>query len=346
MDDSAPLPRYLHGYSPEEQARLVEQAEYWRERLILPDLPYAAGERLLDVGCGAGAVIGVIASAFPGLHLAGVDREPKQVEAATAHLAALGVPSADLRVGDANRLPWPDRHFDHAYLMWFVEHVQGIEPILREIRRVLKPGGTITINETEYESYHVWPENADWEYLEEAMFRHFQAHGEAHAGRRLGPLLVEAGFSAVTNRLVGAHFFVGSGDDSLARHTRYTADYIEPAIPEFIAMGYDEARLRRGLSHLLSIHNDPHSWSTGPGEERRRPQPPTPKEGGHGAKPDCDGEVLGIPIPWGVIPMDPDAQDCAGGGRCTGYSWQSSWRWRCRYLDSKTGRRTRVPSRN
>lgn len=262
MDDSAPLPRYLHGYSPEEQARLVEQAEYWRERLILPDLPYRAGERLLDVGCGAGAVLGVIASAFPGLNLAGIDREPKQIEAATAHLAALGVPAADLRVGDANRLPWPDRHFDHAYLMWFVEHVRGIEPILREIRRVLKAGGTITINETEYESYHVWPENADWEYLEEAMFRHFQAHGEAHAGRRLGPLLVEAGFSAVTNRLVGAHFFVGSGDDSLARHTHYTADYIEPAIPEFVAMGYDEARLRRGLFHLLSIHDDPHGAFT------------------------------------------------------------------------------------
>ena len=146
--------------------------------------------------------------------------------------------------------------------MWFGEHVQGIEPILREIRRVLKPGGTITINETEYESYHVWPENPDWEYLEEAMFRHFQAHGEAHAGRRLGPLLVEAGFSAVSNRLVGAHFFVGSGDDSLARHTRYTADYIEPAIGEFARLGYEEARLRRGLAHLLALHEHPNGAFT------------------------------------------------------------------------------------
>jgi len=262
MSGSSPDHRYLHGYSPEEQARLVDQAEYWREALILPDLPYASGERLLDVGCGAGAVLGVIASAFPGLHLAGIDREPKQIAAADELLRLLGVPAADLRVGDANHLPWPDGHFDHAYLMWFVEHVQGIEPILREIRRVLRPGGTITINETEYESYHVWPEHPDWEYLEEAMFHHFQAHGEAHAGRRLGPLLVEAGFATVSNRLIGAHFFVGSGDDSLARHTRYTADYIEPAIPEFVAMGYDEARLRNGLRHLLSIHDDPHGAFT------------------------------------------------------------------------------------
>jgi len=253
---------YLHGYSAAEQARLVEQATYWRDTLILPDLPYRPGERLLDVGCGCGAVLGILAAAHPGMTFAGIDREPRQIDAARAHLARLGVGNADLRVGDARSLPWPDGTFDHAYLMWFVEHVQGIEPILREIRRVLRPGGTITINETEYESYHVWPESPDWEHLEEAMFRHFQAHGEAHAGRRLGPLLVEAGFTDVRNRLVGAHFFVGSGDDSLSRHTRYTADYIAPVLGEFVRMGYDEARLRRGLAHLLSIHEDPHGAFT------------------------------------------------------------------------------------
>ena len=46
--------RYLHGYSRDEQRRLVDQAEYWRDRLILPDLPYGPGHRLLDVGCGSG----------------------------------------------------------------------------------------------------------------------------------------------------------------------------------------------------------------------------------------------------------------------------------------------------
>ena len=253
---------YLHGYTPAEQRRLVEQAEYWRDGLILPDLPFRSGERLLDVGCGAGAVLGLLAAAHPGLVLAGIDREPRQVEAARAHLAALGRPDADLRVGDAAALPWPDGFFQHAYLMWFVEHVPRIEPILREVRRVLAPGGTITVNETEYESFHVWPEHDDWEYLEAAMFRHFQAHGQAHAGRRLGPLLVEAGFTGVTNRLAGFHFFARPGCDALRRHTHYTADYIAPAIPVFVEMGYDEARLTRGLEHLLTIHEDPHGAFT------------------------------------------------------------------------------------
>jgi len=249
--------RYLHGYSAEEQARLVEQAGYWRDTLILPDLPFAPGERLLDVGCGCGAVLGILAGAHPGMTFAGIDREPRQIEAARRHLAALGVTDADLRVGDAAAMPWPDGSFDHAYLMWFVEHVPRIGPILAEVRRVLRPGGTITINETEYESYQVWPENADWDHLEAAMFRHFQDHGQPHAGRRLGPLLLEAGFHGVTNRLVGVHFFAAPGDDRLERHARYTADYLAPALVDLAAPGFDEARLRAGLDHLLSLHRHP-----------------------------------------------------------------------------------------
>lgn len=253
---------YLHGYSPDEQRRLIVQAEYWRDALILPDLPYRTGERLLDVGCGAGAVLGVIAAAHPELLLAGIDREPAQIAAARDHLADLGVRDADLRVGDAACLPWPDGSFDHAYLMWFVEHVRGIEPILSEVRRVLVPGGTITVNETEYESYHVWPENDDWEYLEAAMYRHFADHGQPHAGRRIGTLLVEAGFTRVTSRLVGSHFFVQPGCDALRRHATYTADYLGPAIPEFVKQGFDEGRLRRGLAHLLALHEHPHGAFT------------------------------------------------------------------------------------
>jgi ubiquinone/menaquinone biosynthesis C-methylase UbiE len=253
---------YLHGYSPEEQRRLVEQAEYWRETLILPELPYRPGERLLDVGCGAGAVLGVIAAAHPGLRFAGIDREPAQIAAARRHLESLGVRDADLRVGDATHLPWPDASFDHAYLMWFVEHVPHIEPILREVRRVLVPGGTITVNETEYESYHVWPENEDWEYLEAAMYRHFAEHGQPHAGRRIGTLLVEAGFQDVTSRLVGSHFFVQPGCDALRRHAAYTADYLGPAIPEFVKLGFDRQRLERGLAHLLALHEHPHGAFT------------------------------------------------------------------------------------
>src|SRR4051812_15010811 len=108
---------YLHGYDQREQDRLIAQAEHWRE-LILSDLDLRAGGRLLEVGCGAGAVLGVIASAAPGdFELAGLDIEPRQIERARQHLAHLGR-RVDLRVGDASHLPWPDASFDAVFFMW------------------------------------------------------------------------------------------------------------------------------------------------------------------------------------------------------------------------------------
>ena len=64
---------YIHGYSDEEQLRLIQQAEYWREELILRDINYLPGESLLEIGCGVGAVLGILGGAFPDLKLAGID---------------------------------------------------------------------------------------------------------------------------------------------------------------------------------------------------------------------------------------------------------------------------------
>ena len=64
---------YVHGYASEEQRRLVEQAELWRDELILPGTTLPPGTRLLEVGCGVGAVLGVLGQAFPGAELTGVD---------------------------------------------------------------------------------------------------------------------------------------------------------------------------------------------------------------------------------------------------------------------------------
>ena len=77
---------YVHGYGTPEQERLVAQAKHWRERLIREGTALAPGTRLLEVGCGAGAVLAVLGQEFPDLLLSGVDREPKQLAFAAQHL--------------------------------------------------------------------------------------------------------------------------------------------------------------------------------------------------------------------------------------------------------------------
>src|SRR6266568_6726163 len=95
---------YVHGYGTPEQDRLVEQAEHWRGRLIREGTELERGTRLLEVGCGVGAVLAVLGQEYPGLRLSGVDIEPKQLDFARPHLARAGV-DATLAVADALALP-------------------------------------------------------------------------------------------------------------------------------------------------------------------------------------------------------------------------------------------------
>lgn len=128
---------YLHGFSPAEQQRLIDQAEFWKDRVTLVDFPLRPNERLVELGCGVGANLRLFGRAAPGMHLAGLDREPRQIESARRVLAELPHECVDLRVGDACSAPWPDDTFDRAFLMWLIEHVTDARPVLRDRKSVV-----------------------------------------------------------------------------------------------------------------------------------------------------------------------------------------------------------------
>ncbi len=252
---------YFHGYADDEQQRLIRQAEYWRRSLIPLGLSYRAGQRVLEIGCAAGATLAVLARDFPGIEVAGVDREARQIEFALGHFASLGLPKADLRVADASALPWEDDCFDHVYIMWLIEHLPDSAPVLREAKRVLGPGGTITVTETDYTTFKLLPPSPDWDHLEAAQLAFFTRHGNPVAGRALGVLLRAAGFAEIRNAPVGFHFFQGGGD-GLRRHAAYVAEFLEPGIGKMAQRGFDEESLRRGLAHLRSIPEHPEGAMT------------------------------------------------------------------------------------
>jgi len=241
---------YVHGYGTPEQERLIAQAEHWR-RLIGDGTELAPATRLLEVGCGVGAVLAVLGQEFPGLRLFGVDIEPKQLEFAHGHLARSGV-EATLQQADALALPFEDESFDHVWMMWFLEHVADPPAALREARRVLVPGGAITAIEVDYSTCHASPSTPGLEALLRAMVQGMAAAGWSDAGTRLPGWLREAGFIDVDE---GERPF-SFRDEDLATQARYAADVMQSALPALAELpGASEGELKTGLADLRALGN-------------------------------------------------------------------------------------------
>ena len=104
--------------------------------LVIPHV----GERILDLGCAAGAISHFL-STF-GCETVGVDAEPRAVEKARELFSGLR-----FELGDVRDLPFPDGSFDKAVAADLVEHLDdgSFHAMLAETHRVLIPGGTLSI---------------------------------------------------------------------------------------------------------------------------------------------------------------------------------------------------------
>jgi ubiquinone/menaquinone biosynthesis C-methylase UbiE len=245
--------RYVHGYETPEQQRLIEQAEHWRHRLIRDGTRLEPGTRLLEVGCGVGAVLAVLGQEYPGVHLFGVDIEPKQLEFARVHLERSGV-AATLAEGDALALPFDDASVDHVWMMWFLEHIADPVAALREASRVLVAGGAITAIEVDYSTCEAEPSSPALEALFAAMVQGMAAAGWSDAGTRLPGWLREAGFLEVDD---GERPFRWQGDD-LTRQANYAADVVESALDTLAQLpGTREEELRAGLADFRALPSVP-----------------------------------------------------------------------------------------
>ena len=186
--------RYSHGHHES-----VLRSHRWRTAensagYLLPHL--APGQTLLDVGCGPGNItMDLAARVAPGA-VHGIDAAADAIEA--AHAVNDRPEQVSFAIGDVYALDAFDRSYDVVHAHQVLQHLSDPIHALREMRRVVKPGGIIAARDSDYSCFSWAPLDpllTRWNELYHAIARHNLA--EPDAGRFLLGWARRAGFAEV-----------------------------------------------------------------------------------------------------------------------------------------------------
>ncbi|MFI5732401.1 L-histidine N(alpha)-methyltransferase [Kribbella sp. NPDC051587] len=187
---------YVHGYTAAETRRLTDQAQTLAE-LLHGGLQYPPGARVLEAGCGVGAQTVQLLTRHPGIELVAIDLSEESLAQAKAHVAAV-VPDAQVEWRCADLRELEGEQFDHVFVCFVLEHLDDPVAALTSLRRLLRPGGTITVIEGDHQSAFFHPRSAAAQAVIECLVDlQAEAGGDSLIGRRVQPLLQAAGYDDV-----------------------------------------------------------------------------------------------------------------------------------------------------
>jgi SAM-dependent methyltransferase len=190
---------YVLGDTPTEQQRLIVQAQGLEQyaRFMLDRIDVKPGFRAVDIGCGPIGITNLLSERVgPDGLVVGVEREPRFFEMARA--VGGKSESGNLRFLNADALDTglEKNAYDlvHERLVLINIPVAAQQAILTEMLSLLRPGGTIAIQEFDFVSFACEPDHPSWNILFDAWRDAFHAAGgNLFIGRSLARLLRSSG---------------------------------------------------------------------------------------------------------------------------------------------------------
>jgi SAM-dependent methyltransferase len=241
---SATEPRYVHGHHES-----VLRSHRWRTAensagYLLPHL--APGTRLLDVGCGPGTITVDLARLVAPGEVVGIDAVEVVLAGARQVAEMARVDNVRFQVADGMALPFDDGTFDVVHAHQVLQHVPDPVGLLREMRRVCRPGGLVAARDSDYAAKAWYPSDPaldDWMAVYQRTAR--GSGGEPNAGRHL---LAWAHAAGLTDVAASASTWCFATDEDRAWWGDLWADRAlhSTYATQSIALGFaDQARLQR-----------------------------------------------------------------------------------------------------
>ncbi|HEY0171147.1 MAG TPA: methyltransferase domain-containing protein [Pyrinomonadaceae bacterium] len=198
---------------PYYYVRLMDMIRGGREddpaqyRSVFDALGVAAGDEVLDVGCGTGGGVRALATRFPEAgRVVGIDKSETMVAEARARTAAAAVPAGacapvEFRVADAHQLPFPEASFDATYSLRVFEIIGEPRDALSEMARVLRPGGRLVVNGPDVDAWTI--DAADREVTRKVLHYACDFETNGWVGRQLAGWCRELGLVDISVVPVG-----------------------------------------------------------------------------------------------------------------------------------------------
>jgi len=253
---SACSPSYPLGGTQTERDRLLTQAEQYEPTAnwLLDQIGIQPGWRAVDIGCGPIGILNLLSQRVgPRGSVVGLEREPRFVEMARAEIAKRSLGNVTMVQADALNTGLEKSSFDLAHERLVLINVSDREAFLSEMLSLLRPGGTVVLEDVDNVSWLCQPAHPSWDILLNAFHTVFHAGGgDGFVGRRLPVLLHAAGVENIRTKVTVETPPMG---DYRRTHLLSLIDSVRDKI---IAKGVlDEVKLNEHREALVRHLNDP-----------------------------------------------------------------------------------------
>ena len=247
---------YTPGYDEWTQEWMRERTAQSHAFFFVPYL--SRGNTLLDCGCGPGSITLDLAHFLRDGQVIGIDIEPNQIEAARAEQAQQGLTNVSFEVADAYNLPFPDGSFDAVFAHALLMHLREPLVAMREMRRVLKPGGVVGISDPDFGTVLCAPSSPLLDEVNLLLVKMLEHNGASpYYARNLRSLLLQAGFE----RSEASAYCIHYGKNEVMKEPAWILEHYLTA-PTFVAAAVETGCADN--ARLDQMTREVRSWSERP----------------------------------------------------------------------------------
>lgn len=256
---SGPERDYVLGTHDDEIERLGLQHRVWRPRVLdaWRRAGFAAGQTLVDVGCGPGyATLDLAEIAGPGGRVVALERSRRFLDALDAERRRRGLRNVEAHAVDLDRDPLPTLAADGAWCRWVLAFVNEPKALLSRLAAALRPGAPLVLHEYfDYATWRLLPRSPELEQFVRLVIETWrESGGEPDVGCDLPHWLRESGFAVRSVRpLVDV---VGPSDPIWS----WPYTFLEVGLRRLVDLGrLDAGRAGAIAAAVAARRDDPHA---------------------------------------------------------------------------------------